>query len=317
MRAKLYRGSWYAVWTEHGRTRRIALRTKDRAVAEQRLADLARQAAGPLTSIADIYDAYLKEKAPSFASPERVPAAWKRLKPHFATLRPEHITRQLCRQYAKERRRAGAKDATILKELSTLRAIVRWQDPRTPAVFELPSPPPPRDRYLTRQEYQKLLKACRAPHIRLFVLLAIGTAGRSTALLELTWDRVDFKRGLIQLGGKIKGKKGRATVPMTETVRGELEKALEAARTEYVIEYADRPVKQIRKAFKDACGRAGLKDVSPHTLRHTAAVWMAESGVPMSEISAYLGHADSRITERVYVQYSPDYLRKAARALEA
>lgn len=316
MRAKLYRGSWYAVWTENGRTRRAALRTKDRAVAEQRLADLTRQSGGPRTYIAEIYDAYLKEKAPAFASPERVSDAWKRLKPYFASRQPEHITRQLCREYAKERRRVGAKDATILKELATLRAIVRWQDPRTPAVFEMPAAPPPRDRHLSREEYNRLLAACLVPHLRLFVQLAIATAGRSTALFELTWDRVDFKRGLIQLGGKVKGKKGRATVPMTETVRMELEKAILAARTEYAIEYADRPVRHIRKAFKGACERAGLKDVTPHTLRHTAAVWMAESGVPMSEISAYLWHADSRITERVYVKYSPDYLRKAARALE-
>jgi hypothetical protein len=50
-----------------------------------------------------------------------------------------------------------------------------------------------------------------------------------------------------------------------------------------------------------------------HTLlRHTAAVLMAENGVPMSEISQYLGHNSTETTERVYARYSPDYLRKAA-----
>lgn len=61
-----------------------------------------------------------------------------------------------------------------------------------------------------------------------------------------------------------------------------------------------------------AVARAGLRGVTPHVLRHTAAVWMAEAGVPMTEIAAYLGHSDSRITERVYARFSPDYLRKAA-----
>ncbi len=61
---------------------------------------------------------------------------------------------------------------------------------------------------------------------------------------------------------------------------------------------------------------AGLVDVSPHVLRHTAAVWMAEAGVTMPEIAAYLGHADSRITERIYAKFSPEYLRRAARALQ-
>jgi len=61
---------------------------------------------------------------------------------------------------------------------------------------------------------------------------------------------------------------------------------------------------------------AGLEDVSAHVLRHTAAVWMAEAGVPMDEISQYLGHSNVEITRRVYARYSPDYLRKAASALE-
>jgi integrase len=53
-----------------------------------------------------------------------------------------------------------------------------------------------------------------------------------------------------------------------------------------------------------------------HTLlRHTAAVLMAENGVPMSEISQYLGHNSTETTERVYARYSPDYLRKAAGVL--
>jgi len=56
--------------------------------------------------------------------------------------------------------------------------------------------------------------------------------------------------------------------------------------------------------------------VTPHTLRHTAAVWLAEAGTPMPEIATYLGHSDSRITERVYARFSPGYLRKASKALE-
>jgi integrase len=65
-----------------------------------------------------------------------------------------------------------------------------------------------------------------------------------------------------------------------------------------------------------AARRAGLPHVSPHMLRHSAAVHMAEAGIPMSEIAQMLGHANSRITESTYARYSPTYLRKAASALE-
>jgi integrase len=43
---------------------------------------------------------------------------------------------------------------------------------------------------------------------------------------------------------------------------------------------------------------------------------MAEDGVPMGEIASFLGHSDSRITERVYARFSPQHLRRAAKSLE-
>ncbi len=65
-----------------------------------------------------------------------------------------------------------------------------------------------------------------------------------------------------------------------------------------------------------ATRKAGLAGVSPHVLRHTAAVWMAEGRVPMDEIAQYLGHDDSRTTSKIYARFSPDYLRKAANVLD-
>ncbi len=39
---------------------------------------------------------------------------------------------------------------------------------------------------------------------------------------------------------------------------------------------------------------------------------MAEAGIPMAEISQYLGHSKIEITAQVYARYSPDHLRAAA-----
>ena len=182
-------------------------------------------------------------------------------------------------------------------------------------MVELPSKPPPADAYLTQQQYEQLVAATDTPHVKLFIVLALATAGRMTAILQLTWDRVDFDRGLIRLGAGEKRRKGRATVPMTDRARRHLEEAAKARTCEYVIEYGSRPVAKIRKAFAAAAISAGLPWCTPHVLRHTSAVWMAEDGVSMPEIAAYLGHTDSRITERVYARFSPSHLRRAARAL--
>lgn len=331
MRLVWYRNAWACAWTEAGRTRRASLRTQDRGLAERRLADLERQPVGPL--VGDIFAAYLREKDQTAARPAGLHDCWKALKSTFAHLRPDQVDRPLCRAYAARRRRAGRQPATANKELRILRAALRWHDPQTPAVFEMPSPPPPTSRHLTRADYARLLAAAEtAPHLRLFIVLALATAARSQAVLELTWDRVDFRRGRIHLAAngpdrrpqagpedgqrEARGRKGRATVPMTAPARTALEAARRGARTRYVIEYADRPVGSVKKAFARAAARADLTGVTPKVLRHTAAVWMAEDRVPMSEIAQYLGHRDDRITQRVYARYSPDYLGRAARALE-
>jgi integrase len=43
---------------------------------------------------------------------------------------------------------------------------------------------------------------------------------------------------------------------------------------------------------------------------------MALSGVPFPVIAAYVGHATSRTTERIYAHHAPDYLEPAATALD-
>ncbi len=316
VRLKLYRGKWCAVWRDGGETKRASLRTEDRAVAERNLVAFVAANTGPRETVSEIMAAYLQDRE-GRPSHSRSSDAWKRLGTHFGHLRPADIGRQTCREYVAMRGRR-AKPGTIIKELATLRAALRWHDPHTPAIIEMPRHPPPRDRYLTREEYRALRDAAApTPHCQLFIIVAYSTAGRAGAVLELTWDRVDFARGHVRLATEDEhGNKGRATVPMTSTLRAALIVAKAGSISDYVIEYAGRQVASVRKAFQAACVRASLADVSPHVLRHTAAVHLAEAGTPMSEISQYLGHRDSRTTERTYARYSPDYLRRAASALE-
>jgi integrase len=313
LRRVLFKGRWYATWREDGATRRRALRTADAAAADRQLAAFRAAAAAQPThsTVATIFAAYMADKGKA-----RARDAWRRLAPRFEALTPAQVTRQACRDYIAARRRDGVSDGTTATELTFLRAALRWAGAMPPAVVEMPPRPPPRDRYLTRAEYERLLAECETPHLKLFVVLALATAARREALLQLTWDRVDFERGLIGLGTGEARRKGRATVPMTGPARQALELAHQARTSPTVIEYGGEGVATVRMALKRAAARAGVPWVTPHVFRHTAAVWMAEAGVPMPEIAAYLGHSDSRTTERVYAKFSPAYLRKASLALE-
>ncbi|MHA6687021.1 tyrosine-type recombinase/integrase [Mesorhizobium sp. A556] len=273
-------------------------------------------AAPPGSLVGDIVQAYLDEKKDRIAAHDRLVFGWKQAKATFAHLRPDQITREPCRDYIDMRRLAGRQDATILKEINIIRQALNWRKV-TGAAFEAPSAPPPRDNHLTKAEYNKLLASCIQPHVRLFCVLALTTAGRKTAILQLTWDRIDFERGLIHLAvvGE-KNRKGRAVVPMTDRARAELLTAKKAAQSPYVIEYGGEKVLDVKKGVAAAVTRAKLPGTVPHDLRHSAAVWMAEAGISMDEIAQFLGHTDPGVTFRVYARFSPNYLRKAASALE-
>ena len=147
--------------------------------------------------------------------------------------------------------------------------------------------------------------------------IAYATAARPQAILDLRWQQVDFAAGMIRLNppGRIQTAKRRPTVPMTPHLAKVLADAFHARACDHVIEHGAAPIASIKKGFAAAAARAKIA-ATPYTLRHTAAVHMANAGVPMPEIASYMGHADSRITERVYARFLPNYLRTAAAALD-
>ena len=316
------KGRYVVSWWEGGKRRRYRLDAATQADAKREAIDLIRgkRDAPSGSTVAELWEAYRAEK-----EGRRVATAmkheWKAVGPHFGHLRPDQVTTKTCREYVAIRRKAGKHDGTIWTELGHLRTVFTWAQKQrliehAPPV-ERPQKPPPRDRWLTDAEVERLLDAPMAHHIRLAILMMLSTAARVGAVLELRWDRVDFERRQIDLRPvDIGPRKGRAVVPMNDGLRAALCAAREAAMTDYVIEWAGASVKSIKTGFNAAVDAAGLVDVSPHVLRHTAAVRLASSGVPMAKISQYLGHSNTQITERVYARFAPDHLRDEAALLD-
>jgi integrase len=317
-RIKLYRGVYAGVRSINGKTERFSLRTKNLDEARRRLKDETSKPVGE--TVGELVDAYLTDKDKTAIRAVDLRGSWKQAKATFGHLRPDQITRDLCRAYRDQRYRAGRKPNTVRKELEVVRAALNFHKKGESAVFELPSPPPPKERYLSRQEARALLKGARKfPHVRAFIALSLATGARQSALLELTWDRVDFARKRISLALGDAGdesRKRRATVPMNKRALRYLRVLNEAKTCNHVIEWGGHRVLSVKKGFKAACDRAGLENITPHILRHTAASWMAESGVDMFRISRYLGHSDTKVTERRYAKLHPDFLSDAAEALD-
>jgi integrase len=315
-------GKFVVTWWSDGKRRRYRLEARTRAAAEtEAIAIFQRerlQESG--ITIGSLWEAYRKEKQGRRVA-DAMKFEWRSMQEHFDGLRPEDLTVEICRRYTAARRRQGKHDGTIWTELGHLRTVMTWAHSRrlisfAPAV-ERPAKPAPKDRWLTEAEIDKLLAAPMAAHVRLAILLMLSTAGRVSAILELTWDRVDFERGIINLRTTETGpRKGRAVVPMNDGLRAALSAAEQASMTDFVIEWAGEPVARLRTGFNAAVEAAGLKGVSPHVLRHSAAVHLASAGVPMQRISQYLGHSSISVTERVYARFAPEHLVKEAAILD-
>jgi integrase len=233
---------------------------------------------------------------------------------HVGNLEPRMLAR---RAYLDRRTCDEVSDGTIRREVSALRAALAWAQREqwidAAPYVEMPPRPAPRERWLTKEEVDQLIRSASSPHMRLFVALAYHTAARAGAILDLEWDRVDLERKLITYDrpGRQQSRKRRAIVPINKVALAELQSARMVAVSDYVIEFRGKPVASIKTGFRAACRRA---ECSPHVLRHSSATHLVMAGIPMIEIARMLGDTVAMV-EQVYGKHSPSFLRNAADAL--
>ena len=304
------RGGFAVVWRDgQGKRRRYALTSADRSSAEAEAREWWRRNTDTAQTVGGIVSDYIaaREQA-EIASTGRQKDAWKAMKSFWGNVDPERIDNAMCRKYA-DSRHVGP--ATLRYELSMLSVALRHAN--KPKQVWRPAAPERRVRHLTHAQFEKWFAEVKAPHARLYVLLGLFTMARPTAILELTWDRVDFERKQLDLNpkGRRQTKKRRPIVAINDELLEALTEAHRGRQSEYVVERGAKPISNIKKAFQAASARSGIK-VTPYTLRHTGAVWAAEAGASMDELAQFMGHDDSATTSTHYARYSPGHLRGVA-----
>lgn len=343
-------GFFYAFWSVGRRSKRKSMGTKDPVVAEKRFAqwillgghrgEISPEGRAALT-VADLWGAYATGHVEKeTAAPEAAHSAWKNLGPHFATLTLPEIDQERVDAY-EAARVAGdigrpSKPCTVRKELVLLRACFTWnahplRKPRLllPAdvpAFELPPEAEPRERWLTRAEIDTLMAAARRLRGRAnrmtrserFLWLALETAARKQAILDLTWSRVDFEVGMIHYAvpGRKKTKKRRVSVPISSALLPVLRQMHEERIGDYVMDHTgdvwasfQLVVEEAGLVAPDAAPRAAgaparSTGIFPHVLRHTAATHMVRKGVPLYDVAGILGDTIAT-TEKTYAKHCP------------
>ena len=223
-------------------------------------------------------------------------------------------------QHLEQQRGNGS--ATRNARLAAIHSLFRYAAPREPehaAVISqvLAIPPRRRERaiisYLTPDEIDALLAApdrCvwhgRRDHTLL--LLAVQTGLRVSELTALTRQHAHLGAGPhVSCHGK--GRKDRATPLTSQTVKvlrtwlAELGPAPDAplfptkAGGRLSRDAVERLVAKHAAAAADRCPSIKGKNVTPHTLRHTAAMSLLRAGVDTSVIALWLGHEAAETTQ--------------------
>jgi hypothetical protein len=181
------RGAYYITWTVNGRSRKRSTGTASSEEAQNIFAEwlqVRKRTVGPSDPaqalVMDILADYITERGLKVVGQDTMARAVETLarlwEGRTVADVPAHVD-----AYVKRRARAPG---TVRRELSVLQAAInhahkRGKLTRTVSV-ELPQCPPPRARWLTRQEAAKLLRASRKdrkarPYMPLFILIGIYT----------------------------------------------------------------------------------------------------------------------------------------------
>lgn len=168
-------------------------------------------------------------------------------------------------------------------------------------------PPEARTRWITPEEADKLILAA-ATHLKPCIRFALLTTNRLSNIVGLKWEDVDLHNRIIKMRVKsIRPGRKVHEIPITNAMLILLIEQ-EPKKEGHVFvrrfkpdkktkkEKMPVPIKKFRTSFKNACIKAEIKDFRFHDLRHTAASWMRQNGVPIEDVKDVMGHSDIRMT---------------------
>lgn len=174
---------------------------------------------------------------------------------------------------------------------------------------------------------------------------ALFTGARESELIGLTWDCIDFERGMIHLYRQLKRDRSRKEYVFTSLKNREsrtfappadVMKALKAVKRQqaewqlkageswnnqnnlvFTNEIGERlSTRTVYRAFKKIVDGMGLHEVRLHDLRHTYSVLALQNGMDYKTLSSNLGHATVAFTMDVYGHVSETMMHNSAEIMQ-
>lgn len=226
------------------------------------------------------------------------------LTPAFGRKRIDGISESDIKGFIERRRRYGAKDSTINRELATLshllRSAVRWKwigRDKIPT-FDRLREGAGRIIALSPVQCDALLQAALADQdtdLWLFVLICLQTSMRHGEARRLRWEHYDAHRRRFYIP---EAKAGEREQPVPVELAGVLKRVSEDRKVSTGYVFKGGPGSKtgyrhtFRKAFARAVEKAGLDPatITPHVMRHTAITRLVKAGIDLPTVQRVSGH---------------------------
>ena len=311
---------WITTTLPNGKRLRQSAGTQNREDAEALLAKLTldayRQAhfgLKPERSWQEAVVRYLAVKSVlrSYGDVKRI---CRMLDPYLGHLNLSQINGDVVWSVVQGELKKGNKPATVNRYLALIRCLLRmardeWQWIDSIPKIRLMPGEVERDRWLTREEADRLIKAC-PPHLAALVKFALATGCRAREISGLEWERVDLARRTAWLNQTKNGTP--RGVPLNSDAIAVLEQEV-GKHPRFCFTYRGKPIQGpiSNKGWFAALERAGLSNFRFHDLRHTWASWHRQAGTSCDELKDLGGWKSRQMVDR-YAKFATENLQVAA-----
>jgi integrase len=226
------------------------------------------------------------------------------------------ISSDVLRDYIEHRRKQGAADATIRRNLVILRSMLNLarKEGKLRLVdiphFPMPRDSKPRGGFIEPNVFSALL-AKLPKNLQPLITFIYYTGCRKGAALKITWDMVSKDCSEIMLPGEITKSGEALTLPL---VGAGLEEVSATLRKMFRTDGPVFDATNLRVAWNKACQKAGLglyekrlySGLTIHDLRRSAARNLIRAGVSRSVAMQITGHKTEAVFERYNITDSKD-----------
>lgn len=194
----------------------------------------------------------------------------------------------------------------------------------------------PKEQYVPFEDFQKFMSVIDDKKYYLLFLVAYITGMRISEIRGLTKE--GYHDGCIyvfqqancrlRVGKSVltspKSKDSNRVIPLPEFLIKMMDEYLAGRKNavgSFIFPSSDKPLEPvgettIKNHMKEYCKKSGVKHFKFHSLRHTEATALVDSGFDKKIVAGYLGHSSDKVTEKYYLHNDQSNKEKISELLD-